>query len=313
MRIAILGAGGLGGYLGAVLFEAGHEVVLVTRGEHFDVIAERGLEVSEGGQVRRVPVPCSLGSDLEGQFDAAFVTVKSYALETIAPLAARLAHRGALIVPLVNGVDACELLSNKAGDGVPPDRATAGVAYVTAFRTKPGTVERVGTHQRLVFGPHTTLPDGQSLLEAAFADTPVDIEVVSDVRPELWRKMAVVCALTAMCGGARAPIGAVRADPVGLCLQKRAVDEVLGVGRALGVPLADNVGPAVHAILDAFDDNFFPSLLHDVRLGRRSEVDALNGTISRLGRETGIATPVHDFASMAIRVGYEEAVLGNRF
>ncbi|MFT5434616.1 MAG: 2-dehydropantoate 2-reductase, partial [Myxococcota bacterium] len=188
MRIAVLGAGGLGGYLGAVLYEAGHEVVLVTRGEHFDVIAERGLEVSEGGRVRRVLVPCSLGSDLDGQFDIAFVTVKTYALETIAPLAAHLARRGAAIIPLVNGVDASELLSREAGD-----RVTPGVAYVTAFRTRPGTVERIGTHQRLVFGPHTTLPGGQSLLEAAFAETPVDIEVVSDVRPELWRKMAVVC------------------------------------------------------------------------------------------------------------------------
>ena len=298
MRIAVVGAGGLGGLLGATLHRAGHDVHLVGRGVHLQALADRGLEVVESGTSHTLRIPCSDGDALDGPVDIAFVTVKAYSVAGAAPLAARLAGAGAWIVPLVNGVDATERL---IAEGVAPERLAVGVAYLTGFRVRPGVVERVGAHQRLVFGELAALPDGRHPLKAAFSDTDVHVDVCSDIRVELWRKMAVVCALAAMCGATGQPIGAARAMASGSRLQRGTVDEVLSVARGRGVPMGQDERIGIHATLDSFSEDFFPSLLHDLRQDQRTEVDALNATVSAMGAEIGIETPFNDAATDAIR------------
>ncbi|MCA9738281.1 MAG: ketopantoate reductase family protein [Gemmatimonadetes bacterium] len=298
MRFAVVGAGGLGGYLGALLARAGEDVHLVARGAHREAIVADGLRIREPAGEWVVRVPCAVSAADVGRPDVVLITVKTYDLDAVAPSVRALVEQGALAVPLLNGVDAVERL---VAAGVRADRVLAGLAYVTAFKTGPGVLERQGEHRRMVLSPPAGAPAGfVTPLARALARAGVDVEVSADLRAELWRKMGVVCALATLCAPARSALGPVRAHPHGRALQERAVAEVARVARALGVPVPDDEEAQVHAVLDAFPDTFYPSLLHDLRTGRRTEVHALNATVARLARQAGIEAPLAQLTALAV-------------
>lgn len=293
MKVVVVGAGGLGSYIGAVLEQAGHDVTLVTRGAHRDAIETRGLTVrSHAGDF--VARPRCAGSALEvDEADVAFLVTKTYSLEEVAPQLAHLAGRGAGIVSLLNGVDAVERL---AAHGIPAERLADGVAYMTSFRVEPGVVERKAAHQRIVVGRMA------DVVKAAFAGTIVGVEFVDDVRVELWEKMAVVCVLSVLCAMGERNMGSVRRHPFGPELQRQAVAEVFAVGRAHGVPIPPDAEARIDARLDEFPDDFFPSVIHDLNLGRRTEMDDLGGAIVRLGREAGVSAPLHAAGTLVVQL-----------
>lgn len=299
LEVAVLGAGGLGSYLGAVLHEAGARVHLVARGEHLRSIAGAGLRVTDHTGTRTLHIPASDGSTLAGA-DVAFVCVKTYSLDGVAPLAARLARSGTSIVPLMNGVTAGDDL---IAAGVDAARLIPGIAYLTAFRTGAGAVSRQGLHGRLAFGIRTGHPDQDrlSMLVDVCARAGLVAESSTDLQPALWSKMAVVCTLTALCGPLQRPIGKARIQPGSADTQAAIIDEVLAVGRAVGVALGDAVRESVRSVIDGFDDGFFPSLVHDLRTSTPTEVGALNETIVMLGRNHGVPTPLHALAAERIR------------
>lgn len=299
----MVGAGGLGGYLGAVLHRAGARASLVARGATLDALREGGLLVTDdaGERVEAVEAVGSVG-ELEGA-DVAFVTTKTYDLDGVAGDVARLAARGTVVVPLLNGVDARARLIEA---GVPPVRLAPGVAYLTAFSSSPGRVERQGGHARLILGPANGSGEEETRTLEALARTleagGVSARITADVDAELWHKMLVVCCLTAACAITGAPIGPVRDDAEGETLIVEAVREGAAVAGKAGCPLSSTRVEQVLGVIRAFPDTFHPSLIHDLRRGRRTEVEALNGALVRLGRESGVPTPIHAAAACAIRL-----------
>ena len=298
MKIVVVGAGGLGGLLGSVLHEAGRDVHLVARGAHLDALRAHGLTVVTEGRPQTHNISASDGTDALSDVDLAVVTVKTHSLDGVAGLAAALADAGAWVVPLVNGVDAAERLIEGGVDG---SRVIPGIAYLTAFRTAPGVITRSGRHQRLLFGVVGTDPSrSDHPLRKAFAHTGVSVDIVPDIDRELWKKMAVVCALSALCGRDNTTIGEVRSSRDSELRHGRSVREVVAVARAQGVDFTDQDALEVHRTLASFGDSFFPSLVHDLRSGISTEVDALCGTIVRLGAQAGIPTPFYEDATRAI-------------
>lgn len=294
MKVVVVGAGGLGSYVGAVLSEAGHDVTLVTRGDHRTIIESDGLRVrSHAGDF--IAHPTCVGSALEiDSADLAFLATKTFSLDDVAPQLAHLAERGSFVVSLLNGVTALDRLTDF---GVPADRLADGVTYMTSFRVEPGVVERKADHQRIVVGD---VPAAATVQEA-FDGTLVDIEVTDDVKVELWRKMAVVCSLSVLCAFGDRTMGSVRRHPFGATLQTLAIGEVLAVGRAQGVPIPADAEVRIDETLDRFPDDFFPSVIHDLNHGRRTEMDDLGGAVSRLGRDGGVPTPLHDAGTLVVQ------------
>ncbi|MDZ7778828.1 MAG: ketopantoate reductase family protein [Gemmatimonadota bacterium] len=298
LRVEVVGAGGLGSYVAGILANAGHDVRLVIRGAHAEAVETRGLEIRtpRDGFLAH-PRPVSPES-APAPADVAFVAVKAYSLDEVAPRLAALAAEGAVVVPLLNGVDISDRLR---AAGVPEDRLVDGVAYLTAFRTAPGVVERKGEHQRLVIGStggHNA--QGLQTIHDLFAPTDVEVVTADDIRVEIWLKMAVVSALATICGITGAALGPIRAHPFGRDLQTGAISEVLAVGRGHGVALPPDAESRVERTLDGFPESFYPSVLHDLRSGRRTEMDALGGTLARLGRAVGVPTPLLDAATCAV-------------
>ncbi len=245
-----MGAGGLGSYVGALLARAGHQVTLVTRGKHLEAIRRDGLHVhTVAGDFDVHPKCAASALDLRGA-DLTFVTVKAYSLGDVADQVAHLARAGSIVVPLLNGVTAADRLVER---GVARDRIVEGIAYMTAFRTEPGRIERKADHHRLLVGSSTGGdPEAIGLIEEAFADTDVEVVVSDDIAAELWMKMAVVCALCVLCGLTGKSMGPIREHRLGADLQKRAIAEVTSVARAQGVELPREAELTVGAALDAF-------------------------------------------------------------
>ena len=298
MRIAILGAGGVGGYDSAVLSRAGHDVQLLARGKHLEAIRAGGLRVSEAdgsSWVAQVGASDDVGQ-LRGS-ELALVTVKSYDLDAIGPAAADLARHGATVVPLLNGVEAAERLEHL---GVPRQSLLGGLTAISAERAGPGQVIRRSAFNRVVVGELAGgLSERARAIAALFSGAGAEARASGEMQLELWRKFVFITTMGCCCGLARTSIGPVRDAPLGQAMIERATAESVAVGRALGIGFAsDEVGRVLEQVR-SMAPGMKPSFLLDLERGGPTELDVLSGAVSRLGRQVGVPTPVHDTAVAA--------------
>ncbi|MFL6236845.1 MAG: ketopantoate reductase family protein [Thermoanaerobaculia bacterium] len=301
MNIAILGAGGVGGYFGGILARAGHPVALLARGAHLEALRERGLEVRTPEGTFTVAVEAEDDADELRGIELAVVAVKSYSLAEIAPAARLLGERGAVVLPLLNGVEAADRLIEA---GVPGERVLGGLAEISAVRIGPGIVERRSSFYRVVTGERAGgVSERAERIAAAFREAGAEARASADITVDLWRKFAFITTMSAACGLARASIGPVRQAPLGNLLLERALREVTAVARARGVPLPEDMEARILGFVNGMPDAMKPSFLLDLEAGGATELDDLSGAVSRLGRQTGVETPVHDVATAALSVG----------
>jgi len=302
MRIAVLGAGGVGAYYGGLLARAGHDVVLLARGANLEALRSRALEVRTPEGAFTVAVEATGDASGLGCVDLAIVAVKTYSLAQIAPAAARAAVAGAIVVPLLNGVEAAEALVRA---GVPSGAVLGGLTQVSAVRTAPGVVERRSPFQRVVVGEMAGgFSERAERVAAAFRAAGADASASPDVTAELWRKLAFIAPMAAACGLSRSPVGPILSLPLGTLLVERAVRETFAVARALGVALGgqDEEESRTIAFIRSLPGGLKPSFLLDLEAGGPTEIDDLCGAVSRLGRRAGVPTPVHDTAAAALSV-----------
>jgi 2-dehydropantoate 2-reductase len=300
MRIAILGAGGVGSYYGGALARAGHPVVLLARGAHFEALRKRGLEVRTPEGPFTVAVEARDDPRQLGNVDLAIVAVKNYSLAEIVPAAKVLAEAGAIILPLLNGVEAADRL---VAAGVPDGQVLGGLTEISAVRAAPGVVERRSPFQRVVVGERPGgLSDRAERIAAIFREAGADARASADIATDLWRKLAFIATMSAACGLARSSIGPVRRAPLGQLMIERALREVLDVARARGAAVTGDDETRILAFIASLGDALKPSFLLDLESGGRTEIDDLSGAVSRLGRLAGVETPVHDVATAALSV-----------
>ncbi len=300
MNIAILGAGGVGGYFGGILARAGHRVAMLARGAHLEALRARGLEVRTPEGPFTVAVEAAGDpAELSG-IELAVVAVKSYSLAEIAPAARWLAERGAVVLPLLNGVEAADRLIEQ---GVPGERVLGGLAEISAVRVGPGIVERRSPFHRVVLGEREGgVSERAERIAAAFREAGAEARASADITVDLWRKLAFISTMSAACGLARAPIGPVREAPLGNLLIERALREVTAVARARGVAVPADAEAGILGFVGSLPEGMKPSFLLDLEAGGPTEIDDLSGAVSRLGRLAGVETPVHDVATAALSV-----------
>src|SRR4051812_9111082 len=233
MKIAIIGAGGVGGYFGGVLARAGHDVRVLARGANLAALRERGLEVRTPDEHYTVAVQASDNVSELGPVDCAIVAVKTYSLDEVAPAVRALAEGGAIVLPLLNGVDAAERF---IASGVPQPQVLGGLTAISVVRTAPGVFERKSPFARVVVGE---MRGGNSeraqRIAADFSSAGVDAKASDDIAADLWRKFAFIASVAAACGLARSPIGPIRSSELGRSVIERAIGEVVAVARARGV------------------------------------------------------------------------------
>jgi 2-dehydropantoate 2-reductase len=299
MRIAVMGAGGVGGYFGARLVQAGHDVAFVARGRHLLAMKERGLEVKSGLGDVRLPRPVATDDPATmGWFDAVLFAVKLWDTESAAAAVKPLLAAGGVVIPFQNGVESIE----RVGAVVGAAQVMGGVAYIAAKISEPGVIAHTGTMARLRFG--TVLPSQQPAAEvllAACKGAGVDAEMVPDIRLALWMKFVFLTALSGMTAATRQPIGVIRADPDMRATFEAAMREVWTVGRARGIALPDDFVATQMAFGDGLPAEMKASMLHDLDAGNRLEAPWLSGAVARMAKESGLSAPVNATLYAAVK------------
>lgn len=299
MRIAVLGAGGVGGYFGAVLARSGNDVTLLARGEHLAAIREHGLAIRGERESFTLPL---LATDDPAQLAGAelvLIAVKSYSLAEIAPIARTLAEDGAMIVPLLNGVEAVDSLAQL---GVPRSQILGGLTMVSAARREPGVIDVAGWQSHITIGELDGSISARAQRAAlALEGAGIDVTVSEHIDVALWRKFNMLCAMAAACGMARSDVHGIRDIPLGHRLIERAVSEIAAVGRAMGVAIPAEQEAETMRRIDALPGTMKPSFLLDLERGGPTELDVLSGAVARMGEATGVPTPIHDTAAAVLR------------
>jgi 2-dehydropantoate 2-reductase len=298
MRIAFVGAGGIGGYFGARLAAAGESVAFVARGAHLAAMRQDGLRVKSAlGDARVHPVEANEDARAIGPVDVAVISVKLYDTEAAAEACRALIGPDTSVVSLQNGVTAADTLAKAVG----AERVFGGVAYIMATIGEPGTIVHTGTMSRIVVGE---LGGGTSARIAAFAAAlrraGVEVEESPDIAAAIWTKFAFLAPLSGVTSLTRATVGPIRREPGARALFERAIAEAVAVARARKVALPVDATERAVAFLDSLPPDMGSSMLYDLRHGKRLELPFLSGAVARLGREAGVATPVHDFIVAAL-------------
>ncbi len=291
MRIAVMGAGGVGGYFGARLAQAGYDVAFVARGRHLAAMRERGLRVTSALGDIHLPAPAvsDVASEL-GRFDVVLFAVKLWDTDTAAAAVGPLLAGQGVVIPFQNGVESIERIGAAIGAG----RVMGGVAYIAATISAPGVIAHTGTMARLRFGAVLTeqRPAAEALL-AACKTAGIDAEAVPDIRLALWMKFVFLAAFSGLTAVTRQPIGVVRADPDLRAALESAMREAWAVGRAKGIPLADDFVAQQLIFADGLPAEMKASMLNDLVAGNRLEAPWLSGAVARMAKEAGVAAPVN--------------------
>jgi 2-dehydropantoate 2-reductase len=298
MRIAVIGAGGVGGYFGARLAAAGEAVTFVARGAHLDAIRTRGLRLeSPAGDLVLGPQRATDDTAGVGPVDAVLVAVKTWQLGDAIRLLPPLLGRDTCVVPFLNGVEAADQLS--AAIGAAP--VLEGIAKIVSFVAAPGVIRHVGGSTVATFAERDNRPSARvERLRDACCRAGLEVEAPADIRVALWAKFLFVVSGGGVGSIARAPIGVLRAIPETRALLERAMREIEAVGRARGIRFAEDVVPQALAFVDTLPPAGTASLQRDLADGKPSELEAWNGAVVRLGREAGVPTPLHEIIYHAL-------------
>jgi 2-dehydropantoate 2-reductase len=289
MRVAVIGAGGTGGFFGGLLARGGEEVVFIARGAHLEAIRRHGLAVKSrlAGEFT-VRAQATDNPAEVGPVDLVLVCVKTYSLDEAVAMLPPLAGPGTAILSVQNGIDNEDRIARAVG----PGHVLGAVAHVSSLIESPGVVAQVAGPGKLLFGE---LDGSRSArvgrLRDVFVRSGIAAEVRDDIRTALWEKFVMICGVSGVTALTRLPIGPILATPETARVLRGTMEEVEAVARAGGVPLPEGcVGQAMD-LAGSFEPEMRGSMAHDLAAGRRLELEALNGTVVRLGQARGIPTP----------------------
>ena len=291
MRIAILGVGGLGGYFGGRLAKAGADVAFLARGRNLAALRNDGLRIrSQLGDLHLSNVVATDDPATLGRVDLVIIAVKLWDTQEATREIAPLIEGGAGVVSFQNGVEKDDVLRREFGD----EPVIGGVGYIAASLAEPGVVAHTGKMQRLVFGEYdgTRSARVEAFLQAC-RDANIDSELSHDIKRAIWEKFVFLVGLSGATASMRAPIGPIRSNPKSRAFLLDAMREVVAVGRALGVRLAEDFAEDRLAFCDGLPPEMVASMNVDLVAGRRLESPWLSGAIVKLGAAASIPTPVN--------------------
>jgi 2-dehydropantoate 2-reductase len=299
MRIAILAAGGVGGYLGVRLIEAGHEVTLLARGPHLAAIRERGLVLdSPAGNAHVRPALATDDPAEVGPVDVVVFAVKMPDAERAAESARPLLRPDTAVVPFQNGVESTALIARTLGER----HALSGVSYISVAISEPGRIRQTGTFARFLFAERDGAQSARTdAFRAALGQAGVEAPVPDDIAVEVWKKFVLLVPHSSMTAAARCTIGEVRADEYMWAAFRRAMEETAAVGRGRGVALPEDVVETQMAVAAGMPADMRASQAHDLAAGKPLELEWLSGAVVRFGRELGIDTPVNSALHAVLR------------
>jgi 2-dehydropantoate 2-reductase len=291
MHIAVMGSGGLGGYLGGLLARGGAKVSFIARGAHLAAMRKSGLKIErEDGDIRLPDVRATDDPAEIGPVDLVLFAVKLWDTEAAIRQIKPLVGPGTIIISFQNGV----LKDDYLRAAFDPAQIMGGVAYVATTIAEPGVIRRTGTLERLVFGEFdgSRSARAEALLAACKAGG-INAEISADISRDIWEKFVFLVGLSGTTTSMRLPIGPIRENPQTRAFLHDLMREVVAVGRAHGVKLPEDYADERLKFADGLAFDMTSSMHHDLQRGNRLEVRWLSGGVVELGKAKGVPAPLN--------------------
>jgi 2-dehydropantoate 2-reductase len=289
MRVAVIGAGGVGGYYGGMLARSGVDVTFIARGTQLEAIRSNGLTVktTHVGEFT-VPVQATSDPNAVGPVELVLVCVKTYDTDTAVQMLTPLIHADTIVMSLQNGVEKEERIGRVVGN----EHVLGALTYVSSRVESPGVIHQSWV-QKLAFGELNGQASARTQhLLRLFERAEIAAEVAPDIRVAMWGKLLGVSAFTAVCCVTRLPGAAITSYPEISALFWGAMEEGLAVARASGVAMPDNFLDQSRGIVAGINPMMRPSMYYDLEAGKPLELEAMVGVVVRLGEKHEVSTPL---------------------
>ncbi len=297
MKIAVMGAGGLGGTVGGLLAKSGHDVSLIARGDHLEAIRSGGLRLTGAVGEHTVNVAATDNPADIGLVDLVIFSVKTYHNKHAIPAIRPLVGSSTTVVTFQNGVESTQQICEGVGRGL----VLPGVYWTPAHIETPGVI-RVISQPSAEFGNPKFGETPQTLrIQKTLLDSGVKAEFWADANKMLWNKFVPFCSLAGVTSASRTRIKRLLTFKESRALFTDAIEEGRAVAQAKGVDLPADIAQKMIENFENFPDSYQPSMQTDFQLGRRTELDAINGAMARQGQEVGVPTPINSFIYAVLR------------
>ena len=298
MRVCVVGAGGVGGLLAAVLRRAGVDVSLLVTERHVTAIRRNGLTLIAPGGRFSVELQAEIDPRVIGACDVVIVTPKMWAVEAMAPTLRPLLGENTVVIPVQNGIDAPALLAKTLGW----EHVVYGSASMNAAIEEPGVIMQRNPN----YGISVAAAKGHDstrlhTVKETFEAAGISVEVGADGPTLLWDKFMGLVPNSSLCALLRSPLGVVQKDDDCWSLYTAVFNEVVATGRASGISIPEQKAEGRLARARTSPPMVMPSMAVDLIAGNRLELPWLGGRARELGREHGIAVPANDFIWAALK------------
>jgi 2-dehydropantoate 2-reductase len=298
MRIAAMGAGGVGGYFGARLQQAGHEVAFFARGRHLAALKENGLTLKSPLGAAQLRVQVFEDPAQTRPVDVVLFAVKLWDTESAAERLRPIVAANTIVIPFQNGVDSVQRLKKI----FPEKSVMGGSAYIATRIAAPGVIEHIGTMAGLEFGPlaQSQRAPAEAFL-AACQGAGVNAKLSEDIVRVIWQKFIFLVGVSSATAVSRAPLGVVRSDPELRWLFEQAMRETWRLARARGVAVADDFVESRLAFAQTLPAEMRASMAHDLEAGGRLEAPWLCGAVAHMSAQAGLDAPVNRAVFAALK------------
>ena len=304
MNIVIIGAGGVGGYFGGKLTQAGFDTSFLVRSKTLEAIQINGLKVKSILGDFHVYPNATDNYDILKKADLIILSVKSWQIEGIAHKIKTILKPDAMVLPLQNGADNANRLTEILGG----DNVLAGLCRIVAKIESPGIIDHFGYEPEILFGEMDNSRSKRVIqIHEIFTKAGFKNNISADIQRDIWLKFLFITSISAMGALTRSVLGVMREDTFIREKLLKTAAEVVNVGKALGIHIGKDDINNCFQIIDAIDYNTTMSLQRDMMEGKPSELENFNGYIVRQGDLLGIDTPVNDFIYYSLRPMEEKA------
>lgn len=293
MRIAVFGAGGVGGYFGGRLAAAGNDVAFIARGEHLRSISTTGLVVTSAKDDLLInPAQATDDPASVGQVDLVMLGVKAWQVVETANAIEPMIGPDTVVLPLQNGVEAYDQITSVLG----PKHVIGGLCRIISFIEGPGHIRQIGFEPSVAFAEWDNRPSERvDQLLSVFAGAGIQVSAPPNFQSALWQKFTFISGYGGVGAVTRAPAGIIRSLPESRRMIEAGMQEVCAVAKARGIDMPSDTVNRAMAGVDSLPEDGTSSMQRDIIAGRPSELEAKNGAVVRLGRAAGVETPINSF------------------
>lgn len=292
MNIVIYGTGGVGGYFGARLAQAGNNVNFIARGKHLEAIQKNGLQLkSINGDYLVNPANATSDISEVKNIDLVLICVKTWQLKETAEIIKPFLNENAMVISLLNGCENHKVLSSV----LDKKNVLGGLCKVVSYIERSGVINHVAYEPTIVFGELNNKKTIRALrLEAVFSKARIKTVLAEDIEKEIWTKYLYITTVSALGALTRATHGEMLNSPYIKNMMWQTAEEILAIAKVKGINLPEDIIKKQFNVIESLPYETTASLQRDIMEGKPSELEAQNGTVVRLGKELGVLTPIND-------------------